>query len=249
MRRDKNRMHVRFVLNQWFSTIFVLCLCFLWAGAAILRVPILFGEVEKVEESAVTVLWDRIQEGAESCTIDHCQQRFPTYTNDVARVCRNVAERALQVSRFGEGCQGLDWTKSPKSLWCTDVENACGINDLPEVIKSRFNLTTLFNTACFCCPQDSSLRGIFHYSAKEQMTKYEIACAIADAFNLPSSHLMPVSKKKKKTWAENTRSSYPLSLFTVSTVQGQKLMGAWGRKCNQNAPKFMIKQHFGPLYN
>lgn len=69
-------------------------------GAAILRVPILYGEVEKVEESAVTVLWDRVQEGAESCTIEHCQQRFPTYTSDVARVCRNLAERALQVSPF-----------------------------------------------------------------------------------------------------------------------------------------------------
>ena len=62
-----------------------------------LRVPVLYGEVEKVEESAVTVLWDRVQEGAESCTIDHCQQRFPTYTRDVARVCRNMAETALQV--------------------------------------------------------------------------------------------------------------------------------------------------------
>lgn len=72
----------------------------LQAGAAVLRVPILFGEVEKVEESAVTVLWDHVQEGTESCTIDHCQQRFPTYTNDVARVCRNMAERALQVSRL-----------------------------------------------------------------------------------------------------------------------------------------------------
>lgn len=71
--------------------------CFGTSGAAVLRVPILYGEVEKVEESAVTVLWDRVQEGAESSTVDHCQQRFPTYTSDVARVCRNMAERGLQV--------------------------------------------------------------------------------------------------------------------------------------------------------
>lgn len=69
-------------------------------GAAVLRVPILYGEVERVDESAVTVLWDRVQEGADSCTIDHCQQRFPTYCNDVARVCRLMAERRLQVSRL-----------------------------------------------------------------------------------------------------------------------------------------------------
>uniref|UniRef100_A0AAY4AZS8 Methionine adenosyltransferase 2 subunit beta n=1 Tax=Denticeps clupeoides TaxID=299321 RepID=A0AAY4AZS8_9TELE len=100
--------------------------------AAILRVPILFGEVERVEESAVSVLWDLVQEGSDSCTIDHCQQRFPTYTSDVARVCRLM---------------------------------------------------------------DSSLRGIFHFSGKEQMTKYEMACAMADAFNLPSSHLIPLTEQ------------------------------------------------------
>ncbi|XP_056587078.1 methionine adenosyltransferase 2 subunit beta isoform X2 [Triplophysa dalaica] len=119
-------------------------------GAAILRVPILYGEVEKVEESAVTVLWDRVQEGAESCTIEHCQQRFPTYTSDVARVCRNMAERALQ---------------------------------------------------------DSSLRGIFHYSGKEQMTKYEIACAIADAFNLPSSHLIPMTEQPAGAGAQRPQNA------------------------------------------
>ncbi|XP_048851066.1 methionine adenosyltransferase 2 subunit beta isoform X1 [Brienomyrus brachyistius] len=107
-------------------------------GAAVLRVPILYGEVERVDESAVTVLWDRVQQGAESCTVDHCQQRFPTYVNDVARVCRLMAERRLQ---------------------------------------------------------DPSLRGIFHYSGNEQMTKYEMACAIADAFNLPSSHLIPLTEQ------------------------------------------------------
>lgn len=73
--------------------------CFLPVpGAAILRVPVLYGEVERVDESAVTVLWDRVQEGADSCTVDHCLQRFPTYSNDVARVCRLMAERRLQVS-------------------------------------------------------------------------------------------------------------------------------------------------------
>ncbi len=58
--------------------------------------------------------------------------------------------------------------------------------------------------ACLChCPssclttslsvfQDPSIRGIFHFSAKEQMTKYEMAVAIAQAFNLPSNHLIPV---------------------------------------------------------
>ena len=68
------------------------------SGAVVLRVPVLFGEVESVMESAVTSLWVKVQEATESCTLDHCQQRFPTDTRDVAAVCRKLSERARQVS-------------------------------------------------------------------------------------------------------------------------------------------------------
>lgn len=67
------------------------------SGAVVLRVPVLFGEVESVSESAVTSLWLKVQEGTESCTLDHCQQRFPTDTRDVAAVCRKLSERGRQV--------------------------------------------------------------------------------------------------------------------------------------------------------
>ncbi|XP_054586999.2 methionine adenosyltransferase 2 subunit beta isoform X1 [Nothobranchius furzeri] len=104
-------------------------------GAVILRIPVLFGEVETVTESAVTSLWLKVQEATEeSCILDHCLQRFPTSTQDVATVCRKLAERARQ---------------------------------------------------------DPFIRGIFHFSGKEQMTKYEMAVAMAQAFNLPSNHLIP----------------------------------------------------------
>ncbi|XP_074468357.1 methionine adenosyltransferase 2 subunit beta isoform X1 [Sebastes fasciatus] len=107
-------------------------------GAVVLRVPVLFGEVESVTESAVTSLWLKVQEGTEDSTLDHCQQRFPTDARDVAAVCRKLSERARQ---------------------------------------------------------DPSIRGIFHFSAKEQMTKYEMAVAIAQAFNLPSNHLIPLTEQ------------------------------------------------------
>ncbi|XP_029375924.1 methionine adenosyltransferase 2 subunit beta isoform X2 [Echeneis naucrates] len=107
-------------------------------GAVVLRVPVLFGEVESVMESAVTSLWLKVQEVTESCTLDHCQQRFPTDARDVAAVCRKLSERARQ---------------------------------------------------------DPSIRGIFHFSAKEQMTKYEMAVAIAQAFKLPSNHLIPLTEQ------------------------------------------------------
>ncbi|XP_026213452.1 methionine adenosyltransferase 2 subunit beta isoform X2 [Anabas testudineus] len=107
------------------------------SGAVVLRVPVLFGEVESVTESAVTSLWLKV-ESAESCTLDHCQQRFPTDARDVATVCRKLAERARQ---------------------------------------------------------DPSIRGVFHFSGKEQMTKYEMAVSIAQAFNLPSNHLIPLTEQ------------------------------------------------------
>ncbi|XP_058852088.1 methionine adenosyltransferase 2 subunit beta-like isoform X1 [Acipenser ruthenus] len=106
-------------------------------GAAVLRVPVLYGDVEKLEESAITVMFDTVQNSTDLISIDHCQQRFPTYVKDVGRVCRQLAESRLQ---------------------------------------------------------DPSLRGIFHFSGNEQMTKYEMACAIADAFSLPSSHLRPITE-------------------------------------------------------
>ncbi|XP_010000352.1 PREDICTED: methionine adenosyltransferase 2 subunit beta [Chaetura pelagica] len=104
--------------------------------AAVLRIPVLYGEVERLEESAVTVMFDKVQFSNKSANMDHWQQRFPTNVKDVATVCRQLAEKRML---------------------------------------------------------DPSVRGTFHWSGNEQMTKYEMACAIADAFNLPSSHLRPIT--------------------------------------------------------
>lgn len=82
--------------TQLFLT-FSLSAPFCSVGAVVLRVPILFGEVESVSESAVTSLWLKVRDTSESCALDHCQQRFPTHTRDVAVVCRKLCERARQV--------------------------------------------------------------------------------------------------------------------------------------------------------
>ncbi|XP_061607474.1 methionine adenosyltransferase 2 subunit beta isoform X1 [Phyllopteryx taeniolatus] len=108
------------------------------SGSAVLRVPVLFGEVESLSESAVTSLWPEVLRAGESRALDHCQQRFPTHTRDVAAVCWNI---------------------------------------------------------CHAAARDRSIRGMFHYSGKEQMTKYEMALAMAQAFNLPSDHLVPLTER------------------------------------------------------
>ncbi|XP_059846724.1 methionine adenosyltransferase 2 subunit beta isoform X4 [Hypanus sabinus] len=106
------------------------------SGAAVLRVPVLYGPIEELEESAVCAIFSSVQSPERLASVDHWQQRFPTHVADVARVCRELSERRMQ---------------------------------------------------------DSSVSGIFHWSGNERMTKYEIACTMADVFRLPRNHLQPVT--------------------------------------------------------
>ncbi|XP_078087683.1 methionine adenosyltransferase 2 subunit beta [Mustelus asterias] len=103
-------------------------------GAAVLRVPLLYGKIEKLEESSATALFAKVQCHSVMACMDHWGQKFPTHVDDVARVCRQLSERRLQ---------------------------------------------------------DPSISGIFHWSGNERMTKYEMACTMAEIFNLPSNHLRP----------------------------------------------------------
>ncbi|XP_064135122.1 methionine adenosyltransferase 2 subunit beta isoform X1 [Loxodonta africana] len=129
-------------------------------GAAVLRIPVLYGDVEKLEESAVTIMFDKVQFSNKSANMDHWQQRFPTHVKDVATVCRQLAEKRML---------------------------------------------------------DPSIKGTFHWSGNEQMTKYEMACAIADAFNLPSSHLRPVS-----TWHPRPSCKFR----SIITITDSPVLGA-----------------------
>ena len=56
----------------------------------VLRVPVLYGEAESPAESAVNVLMDAVwkaQEKDACIKMDHWAIRYPTNTEDVARVC------------------------------------------------------------------------------------------------------------------------------------------------------------------
>ncbi|CAH1268492.1 MAT2B [Branchiostoma lanceolatum] len=100
---------------------------------AVLRVPILYGPIEAIDESAVTVLFGAVQNLGQTAKMSDYERRYPTHVGDVAAVCRQLAEKRLQ---------------------------------------------------------DPSLHGVFHWSGDEEMTKYTMAVAMAEVFNLPSSHLV-----------------------------------------------------------
>ena len=61
-------------------------------SAAILRVPILYGEVETLDESAVTVLAKAMLNArpGESLSMEHWATRYPTHTADVAAVLKQI---------------------------------------------------------------------------------------------------------------------------------------------------------------
>lgn len=59
----------------------------------VLRVPVLYGNAETPAESAVNVLMETVwkaQEDGAKIKMDHWSLRFPTNTEDVARVCHGT---------------------------------------------------------------------------------------------------------------------------------------------------------------
>ncbi|KAJ2910370.1 hypothetical protein GGI21_000937, partial [Coemansia aciculifera] len=109
--------------------------------AAILRVPVLYGASEYAAESAVNVLVDIVKSNGET-KMDAWQARFPTCTEDVARVLVDLSE--ISVGAVGEG-----------------------------------------------------VAGIFHFSASEQMTKYDMCKVFARLLGMSSdlSHIVPVFER------------------------------------------------------
>lgn len=72
------------------------------ALGVVLRVPVLYGKAEEPKESAVNALMDVVWKAqdvqAEDAKInmDHWAQRYPTNTEDVGRVCKDVATKYLE---------------------------------------------------------------------------------------------------------------------------------------------------------
>ncbi|KAJ3574803.1 hypothetical protein NPX13_g4251 [Xylaria arbuscula] len=67
----------------------------------VLRVPVLYGDAEMPAESAVNVLMDvvwKAQEPDAKINMDHWALRYPTNTEDVGRVCQDVATKYLGAS-------------------------------------------------------------------------------------------------------------------------------------------------------
>lgn len=65
--------------------------------AAVLRVPLLYGDVERLDESSVTVLADALMKAApgQRIAMEHWATRYPTHTADVADVLARMTAYRL----------------------------------------------------------------------------------------------------------------------------------------------------------
>ncbi|KAK2763191.1 hypothetical protein FQN54_009827 [Arachnomyces sp. PD_36] len=68
-------------------------------SGVVLRVPVLYGQAESRAESAVNVLvdsvWKAQEPGARPIKMDDWAKRYPTNTEDVGRVCHDIAVKYL----------------------------------------------------------------------------------------------------------------------------------------------------------
>lgn len=83
----------------------------------VLRVPVLYGDAETPGESAVNVLMDvvwKAQEEGAKVKMDHWALRYPTNTEDVGRVCHDVAVRYLEAGDRASLPQVLQFSSEDK---------------------------------------------------------------------------------------------------------------------------------------
>ena len=71
-----------------------------YPNSGVLRVPILYGQVEQLAESSVTALVEGVRRHPEPVKMSNYELRYPTYCPDVAMVIRQISERHLSDPAF-----------------------------------------------------------------------------------------------------------------------------------------------------
>jgi len=87
-------------------------------NSSVLRIPLLYGPVENLKESAVTALYSDLQQGLNKA--DHGQKRYPTYTCDVAKVMGKM----LDVHHAGKPLRGIFHWQGDECLTKYDIVQA-----------------------------------------------------------------------------------------------------------------------------
>jgi len=103
-----------------------------WKKSVVLRVPVLYGEVEENKESAVNVLLDTVwnKAGKDRVEMDHWSIRYPTNTSDVARVLKDVAERYTSTADIGSLPRVLQFSSEDRMTKYEICQKLSGVTGL-----------------------------------------------------------------------------------------------------------------------
>jgi len=94
----------------------------------ILRVPILYGQVESLEESPVSLIASQLS-AAKSLVFDNWATRYPTHTADVAFVLRQIIQHKQDNPQFGGICH---WSGNEPYTKFTMAQVICDILGIPK---------------------------------------------------------------------------------------------------------------------
>ncbi|VGO19349.1 dTDP-4-dehydrorhamnose reductase family protein [Pontiella sulfatireligans] len=99
------------------------------AEVCVLRVPILYGPVKSLDESAVTII-ARFLEQNEETAVDHWAVRYPTHVDDVAVAVRGVADLLEQGERLPEILHFSGNEAYTKFEMANIIAEACGLSSV-----------------------------------------------------------------------------------------------------------------------
>lgn len=71
-----------------------------FTGSIVLRVPLLYGPVERINESGGTYLYNYVIQSSHVKHVCNYQQRFPTHIQDVSSVLRQMADKLYKVGEL-----------------------------------------------------------------------------------------------------------------------------------------------------
>ncbi|OJJ49033.1 hypothetical protein ASPZODRAFT_164611 [Penicilliopsis zonata CBS 506.65] len=106
----------------------------------VLRVPVLYGSAKSNAESAVNVLVDAVwkSQGEGEVVMDDWAIRYPTNTEDVARVCRDIVIKYLQNrTRMREMPHILQFSSEDRMTKYEICEKLAGVLGLPLTAMKR----------------------------------------------------------------------------------------------------------------
>lgn len=101
----------------------------------VLRVPVLYGAANNISESAVNTLVDAVKKASDpnaGVKMDDWAQRYPTNTEDVARVCRDIVIKYLrEKNRLKELPHILQFTSEDRMTKYEICEKLAAVLGLP----------------------------------------------------------------------------------------------------------------------